>query len=871
MRCTRRLAVALSPLAVLAASPALAYDWLQYNGNAQHSGNNTLETTIGRSNVAQLAQKFQVTLPAIADGAPVFLEGVATAGGVKDLIFVTTRGGDIQARDAKSGALVWGMAFGPGTCKINNGANTCYTTSSPAIDPNRAYVYTYGLDGYVHKLAVGDGTETKTGGWPALATLKGYDEKGSSALSTATTGGTTYLYVVHGGYPGDGGDYQGHVTAINLATGAQKVFNAACSDKTVHLDHYVSTVTATTCAQRQNAIWGRPGVVYDAGTNRLFLATGNAFTAGAGRFDGVHNWSETAFALNPDGSGAVDKPVDSYTPANWSALDDADADIGSTSMAILPVPANSNVQHLGVLGGKDQKLRLINLANMSGLNGPGHTGGHIGALVSLPNANVVLSQPAAWVNPADGTTWVFVVNGSGAAAYRLAVDGSGNPSLALQWNNGNAGFSPLVANNILYILGSNIIRAVDPASGATLWSSTAVGGLHWQSPIVANGVLYATDQSSRLTAFAPPPPPTVNLAVSAGGGQGAQVNSPFANPVKVLVTDGSGTPIPNATVAWAAPTIGASAALAASVTLTDPGGVASNTLTSNAISGTYTITAQNSGQSVAIPLTNTLGVSVGGGCINPNPTVSDLIEQDYAAILRRGSDAGGKTYWSGEAYRLCTLGVDPKQNFIVLGNVFLTSAEYSGLGRSDSAFVTDLYVAFLNRAPDGGGLAYWTGQLAQGMPRSIVANSFLFAPEFSTAMQQVFGTAPSRAEVYTVMNLYGGLLHRLPDSGGFTYWVEQMRAAQCVSAAAVAQVIDQITSQFIGSAEYAGLNRTDSGFVQDLYYAMLQRGGDLAGFNFWVTQRANGTLTRAQVRQQFLAASEMQAQINAVAAQGCAP
>src|SRR5204863_421310 len=120
-----------------------------------------------------------------------------------------------------------------------------------------------------------------SGGWPQLATLKGYDEKGSSALAIATSGGVKYLYAAHAGYPGDQGDYQGHVTAINLATGAQKVFNTACSDKALHLDHFSAPPeTAATCAARQNAIWARPGVFYDAGTDRIFVATGNAFTAG---------------------------------------------------------------------------------------------------------------------------------------------------------------------------------------------------------------------------------------------------------------------------------------------------------------------------------------------------------------------------------------------------------------------------------------------------------------------------------------------------------------------------------------------------------------------------------------------------------------
>ena len=84
-------------------------------------------------------------------------------------------------------------------------------------------------------------------------------------------------------------------------------------------------------------------------------------------------------------------------------------------------------------------------------------------------------------------------------------------------------------------------------------------------------------------------------------------------------------------------------------------------------------------------------------------------------------------------------------------------------------------------------------------------------------------------------------------------------------------MIDQISSQFIASPEYTALSRTNSGFVQDLYYAMLQRGGDLPGFNYWLAQLNGGTRTRAQVRAQFLASPEMQAQINAVAAQGCLP
>src|SRR5690242_5359004 len=71
-----------------AASPA-PYDWLQMNGDPQHSGSNTQETVLGRTNVANLTLLFQATLPSTADGAPVALSAVATPSGTRNLLFST--------------------------------------------------------------------------------------------------------------------------------------------------------------------------------------------------------------------------------------------------------------------------------------------------------------------------------------------------------------------------------------------------------------------------------------------------------------------------------------------------------------------------------------------------------------------------------------------------------------------------------------------------------------------------------------------------------------------------------------------------------------------------------------------------------------
>jgi hypothetical protein len=474
------------------------YDWLQFNGDASHSGSNTLEHILSTANVNGLHLLFQVSLPAVADGTPVYLSNVSTGGGQHNLVFVTTRTGGLAALDASTGAQIWWKPSMAPACKINNGSTDCYTTSSPAIDPNRQYIYSYGLDGYVHKYAVGDGTEVLTGGWPELTSKKVYDEKGSPALSLATAkNGTSYLYMANGGYPGDAGNYQGHITAINLSDGSQKVFNALCSNSTVHFVDSRVTTGKDCYPQVQTAIWARPSVIYDPVNDQIYMSTGNG-DYNPSQFD----WGETVFALHPDGSGAGNgNPLDSYTPTNFQSLTNSDTDLGSTAPALLPANGGK-YPHLAVQGGKDSILRLLNLDNLSGQGQPGKTGGEVFSM-SLPVGGQILTQPAVWTNPQDGKVWVFVSTGSGLAALQLVLDGSGNPSLQSQWTAG-WGTSPILANGVLYYARSGLISALDPTTGSVLWSSNQVGSIHWQSPVVVNGVLYLEDQAGHLTAFSLP-------------------------------------------------------------------------------------------------------------------------------------------------------------------------------------------------------------------------------------------------------------------------------------------------------------------------------------------------------------------------------
>lgn len=477
---------------------AHATDWLQFGYDFAHSGNNPAESILSASGTGEFALTalfpiYNVNLSDVADGAPAFLTGVTTPNGVRDLLFLETKGGVVFAIDAATGATVWSHATNP----VPPPAGQDYTTSSPAIDPNRQYVYFYGLDGYAHKYAVGTGTETLSGGWPELATRKPDVEKGSSALAIATAkNGTTYLYVTNGGYPGDAGDYQGHVTAIDLASGVQNVFNANCSDQAVHFYEALGTPD---CAQVQTAIWARPGVIYSAAKDRIFMATGN------GTFDantGGHDWGDSVFALNPDGTGGNGNPVDSYTPTNFQTLDNNDTDLGSTAPAILPSTL-AGFPNLAVQGGKDQKLRLLNLDNLSGNTtpGPGHLGGEL-QLINVPQGGLVFAQPAVWVD-SSGTTWVFVATGNGVSGLTLGLTTTTphKPTLTKVWQNSSGGSSPVVANGVLYYF-SGSINALDPKTGAVLWSDSSPVGVHWESPIVVNGRIYVTDEGGALWAYA---------------------------------------------------------------------------------------------------------------------------------------------------------------------------------------------------------------------------------------------------------------------------------------------------------------------------------------------------------------------------------
>ena len=466
-------------------------DWLQFGFDARHSGVNPFEVEISQSGVgvhgvASLQALYHVPLPAIVNSAPIFLSQVATPLGVRDLLFMTALDGRLMARDAADGSEVWSQQ--PLAPPFDVSPWGYGTSSAPAIAPDRAFVYSYAFDGKIHKWQVGTGVESVGDGWPEVVTLKPQVEKASGALTIATTSdGHTYLYAVTSAFYGDAGDYQGHVTSIDLDTGAQTVFNVMCSDQNVHF----ADSAEPDCDMRGSGVWGRGGLVFDDATQRIYMTSGN------GLYDantGGHHFGDSVLALSAAGNGAAGLPLDSYTPTNYQDLQFADADLGALTVAILPPIAGSRFAHLGVQGGKDYKLRLLNLEDLSGQHGPAHVGGEL-SIVAISISETVTPQLVVWTDPTDGQVYII---SSVNQCFRVDVDTDGNPSLTSIWPPiGSYWASSVIANDVGFFTDGRLI-AFDPRTGEWLWSDMQYQGYgHWQSPIVVNGKIYYTDESGQ--------------------------------------------------------------------------------------------------------------------------------------------------------------------------------------------------------------------------------------------------------------------------------------------------------------------------------------------------------------------------------------
>lgn len=130
------------------------------------------------------------------------------------------------------------------------------------------------------------------------------------------------------------------------------------------------------------------------------------------------------------------------------------------------------------------------------------------------------------------------------------------------------------------------------------------------------------------------------------------------------------------------------------------------------------------------------------------------IREIYQSILGRAAETAGLNSWLNY--------LNTGHTIAQLRAGFYGSAEYFSLhGGNNTALTTAYYGDILGRAPDAGGLAYWTGQLNQGTDRTTVALAIMCG--------SVEGASKFVSYCYTTY------LRRAPDSAGLQSWISQVR------------------------------------------------------------------------------------------------
>jgi len=131
-----------------------------------------------------------------------------------------------------------------------------------------------------------------------------------------------------------------------------------------------------------------------------------------------------------------------------------------------------------------------------------------------------------------------------------------------------------------------------------------------------------------------------------------------------------------------------------------------------------------------------------------------LVTRSFQRYLGRAPDAGGLNYWSS---KLETITV-PDLSARLLGS----DEVYRKAGSTNSGYVAALYPLVHGRDVDPSGHAYWTAKLDKGLDRGKLAKMLLTSHESARR---------------TVAQSYQDLLGRAPDPAGWTYWTTVLERA----------------------------------------------------------------------------------------------
>jgi Ca2+-binding RTX toxin-like protein len=160
----------------------------------------------------------------------------------------------------------------------------------------------------------------------------------------------------------------------------------------------------------------------------------------------------------------------------------------------------------------------------------------------------------------------------------------------------------------------------------------------------------------------------------------------------------------------------------------------------------------------------------------------------YSVVAKTGTD-GTDTLTSIESLKFADMTV----------NLSIQSVA-ANAPHADVQRLMELYVAFFNRVPDADGLAYWIGQMQAGHTISQIADSFYDAGVQSSALTG-FSSTMSNADFVNVVykNVLGRADGADPE--GLAYWSGELANGHATKGSLVSNILDSAHS-FKGDATY---------------------------------------------------------------------
>lgn len=530
-----------SALVFCTVSASAQVDVLTQHNDLNRTGWNNQETQLNIKNVktGSFGKLFTDTLDDKVFAQPLVASGVSMPGvGTRNVVYVATVNNTVYAYDADSvrvAGAFWKISLTPSGTRppkntdltpplcggsYNDFSGNMGIVGTPVIDKTAGTLYV------VSRSVTTDGTNVFAQYLHALDIKTGAERAGSPVTIAAQVNGTGDGNV--GGVISFDPKKQNQRPGLLLSNGIVYIGWAShCDWDPYHgwLIGYDATtlqqkiVYNTTPGGGEGGIWmSGAGPAADASGN-IYVTTGNGTVGVSGNPSDPTNRGEGVIKLTPSGSTLTVSSF--FTPYNFSALDAADLDFGSSNIILIP---NTT---LATCGSKEGRIYVLNRDNMGGV---GTTSNNVVQAIDLGSSAHMrtalgyykgTSNEFVYTWPENALLKAFPVN---RVAGNLNV--AGTVVSGIQGPIGNSGAMISTSSNgavdstgIVWVSHSNncdanqsrcpgILRAIN-ANDVTkeLWNSNMVANDNvgyyskFVCPTITNGKVYLPTNSGKLLVY----------------------------------------------------------------------------------------------------------------------------------------------------------------------------------------------------------------------------------------------------------------------------------------------------------------------------------------------------------------------------------